>query len=176
LNVYAGITKFGVTGMCKVAGTTKHISQYTNKQGNPAKNITSQEYYHVVYDHLLPEGKRLFSCAGISKWFLQQDNDPTHKVASTKALEDWKQKCPGSVVEVLPQWPPNSPDLSPIENVWGYVQAEVNKAGCKNFDEFQAKVQEVFKNLSQKHVRNLFNSMKGRIEECMAKKGARIKH
>ena len=162
--------------MCKVAGTTKHISQYTNKQGNPAKNITSQEYYHVVYDHLLPEGKRLFSCAGISKWFMQQDNDPTHKVASTKALEDWKQKCPGFVVEVLPQWPPNSPDLSPIENVWGYVQAEVNKAGCKNFDEFQAKVQEVFKNLSHKHVSNLFNSMKGRIEECMAKKGARIKH
>jgi hypothetical protein len=162
--------------MCTVAGTTKHTSSYKNKQGQAAKNITSQEYYHVVLDHLLPEGKRLFSSAGISKWYLQQDNDPTHKAASTKALEEWKGKLSGCVVEVLPQWPPNSPDLSPIENVWGYIQAEVNKAGCKNFDEFKAKVQEVFRNLSPQHLGNLFKSMKGRIEKCMAHGGAKIKY
>jgi hypothetical protein len=81
------------------------------------------------------------------------------------------------VVEVLPQWTPNSPDLNLTENVWGFgLVAEVNKAGCKNFDEFQAKVQEVFKNLSPQHLSSLLKGMKGRIEGCVAKKGAGIKH
>ena len=43
-NVYAGITRYGVTSMCTVAGTTKHTSCYTNKKGQPSKNITNHEY------------------------------------------------------------------------------------------------------------------------------------
>lgn len=40
LNVYAGITKHGVTHMHVVAGTTSHKSQFTNKKGETAKNIS----------------------------------------------------------------------------------------------------------------------------------------
>jgi hypothetical protein len=54
-NVYAGITRYGVTSMCTVAGTTKHTSIYTNKKGQQSKNITSHEYYDVLTKHLLPE-------------------------------------------------------------------------------------------------------------------------
>jgi hypothetical protein len=37
--------------------------------------------------------------------------------------------------QVLRDWPPNSPDLNPIEHVWAYVQARVNVLGCYFFDE-----------------------------------------
>lgn len=57
-----------------------------------------------------------------------------------------------------------------------FVLTEVNKAGCSTFDEFAAKVQEVFKNLKPQHLNNLFKSMKERIKECMAKEGAKIKY
>jgi len=175
-NVYAGITRYGVTSMCTVAGTTKHTSSYKNMKGQCSGNITSHEYYDVLTKHLLPEGRRIFTAAGISRWLLQQDNDPSHKASSTKALQDWKEKVPGHVVELLPDWPPNSPDLSPIENVWGYVQREVNKAGCKTFQEFKAKVEQTFKNLSQRHLTRLFASMKDRIVECKALGGAKTKY
>jgi hypothetical protein len=175
-NVYAGITRYGVTSMCTVAGTTKHTSIYTNKKGQQSKNITSHEYYDVLTKHLLPEGRRLFSSVGVSRWLLQQDNDPSHKASSTRALQDWKEKAPGHVVELLPNWPPNSPDLSPIENVWGYVQREVNKAGCKTFPEFKTKVEQTFKNLSQRHLTRLFASMKDRINQCLALKGAKTRY
>ena len=38
------------------------------------------------------------------------------------------------------EWPPHSPDLSPIENVWGIVQREVDAMGCKGFNEFELAV------------------------------------
>ena len=175
-NVYAGITRYGVTSMCTVAGTTKHTSCYTNKKGQPSKNITSHEYYDVLAKHLLPEGRRLFTSVGVSNWLLQQDNNPSHRASSERALQDWRVKAPGHVVELLPDWPPNSPDLSPIENVWGYVQREVNKAGCRTFPEFKAKVEETFKNLSQRHLTRLFASMKDRISQCLTLNGGKTKY
>ena len=84
-NVYAGITKYGVTHMHVVAGTTSHTSMFTNKKGQAAKNITGAEYEHVVSSTFLPQGKQLFGGAGMSHWVLQQDNDPSHKKAAATA-------------------------------------------------------------------------------------------
>ena len=75
VNVYAGITRHGVTQFHEVAGTSKHESTYKNKKGKGARNITSSEYGNVVKATLLPEGRRIFSIQGVSTWLLQQDND-----------------------------------------------------------------------------------------------------
>lgn len=176
LNVYAGITKYGVTTMVVVAGTTKHKTIYKNKKGADARNITSEEYKHVVLK-LLDEGKRIFADKkGVAHWYFQQDNDPTHKKASVDALHDWHSSNPNCVVELLPNWPPNSPDLSPIENVWAFVQNHASKAGCKTFEEFSATVKSIFASLSKEHIENLYRSMKDRVTKCLKKQGARIKY
>ena len=88
VNVYAGITRHGVTQFHEVAGTSKHESTYKNKKGKGARNITSSEYGNVVKATLLPEGRRIFSTQGVSTWLLQQDNDPTHK-AAIPVVEGW---------------------------------------------------------------------------------------
>lgn len=176
-NVYAGITRYGVTKLHIVAGTTKHTSKFSNKKGQPAKNITSQEYEEVVSKTLLPEGKRIFDAGPcLNSWVLQQDNDPTHKKASLRAIGDWNNQKKGNKVELLANWPPNSPDLNPIENVWAYVQAEVDQAGCKDFDSFCAKVKEVFANLDRKMLSNLFGSMRKRLQEVIAKDGGKTRY
>ena len=48
-------------------------------------------------------------------FIFQQDNTPAHKARRTK---DKIQKLG---IELLP-WPPYSPDLSPIENVWAWMK------------------------------------------------------
>jgi len=172
LNVYAGITKKGVTRMHIVTGTSKHQTKYKNKKGAPAKNITAEELYRdVVTKTLLPEGKRLLSRRRGGDWVLQQDNDPTHK-AARKELQAWNNQHSGKV-ELLPNWPPNSPDLNPIENVWAKVQSMVNAEAAKSFDEYKAAVLRAFANLDLEYLSNLVDSMPKRLAELLEKDGER---
>ena len=176
VNLYAGITPFGATKPHLVAGTSKMIVDFKNKKGGQAKNITMAEYEHVLLSTLLKEGDRLFRAQGVTSWVLQQDNAPSHKKASAKAVDAWNKSCKGSVVTILPDWPPNSPDLNLIENVWAYVQHEANKAGCKTFVEFQEKVISLIQNLPKGFISNLYKSMRPRLHECIEKNGEKTRY
>ena len=162
LNIYAGISKYGVTRAHVVAGTSKHVTRHANKKGNAARNITTEEYKEVLKDTLLPEGAKLFSTQGISTWFLQQDNDPTHSCAK-HVVQDWNARK-GSSVQVLQDWPPNSPDLNIIENVWSWVSAEVNKQGCASFDEFKAAVMTKLAAVPKATLTKLYGSLQKRMD------------
>lgn len=174
INVYAGITIHGVSRCHVVAGSSKHKTTFTNKKGAMAKNITSQEYATVLKDTLLPEGRRMFGSRGVSMWKLQQDNDPSHKVAAA-VLEEWNKER-NSSVQLLMDWPPNSPDLNPIENMWAVVQREVDALGCQNFAEFQEAVKKGVQKHGRKMARALVTSMCKRLEDCLEIKGCKTKY
>ncbi len=55
-----------------------------------------------------------FPHQGMSSWVLQRDNDPAHFKAA-KIIADCNKGEMGSRIELLPDWPRNSPDLSLIE-------------------------------------------------------------
>jgi len=130
VNLYASITKWGVTKCHVVAGTSKHNSKNLTQKGQSSRNISNAEYKDVLKDTLLPEGTRILGTQGVSTWFLQQHNDPTHKVAKQVVLKWHGNK--GSSIQILPSWPPSSPDPSPIENFWGWVKGKVDETGVQN--------------------------------------------
>jgi transposase len=171
LNVYAALTPHGMTAVHVVAGTTKHSSPFTTKQGKPARNITAGEYKEVLSQTLLPEGCKLMGGAVGSAWVFQQDNDPTHR-AAPQVVQAYN-KAHGSSITVLPNWPPSSPDLNPIENVWAIVQARVNRRGPETFEDFKAAVIQELKGLSQQTISNLYASMRGRIDVVLSRGGDR---
>jgi transposase len=174
VNIYAGICKYGVTAAHVVAGSSKHTSQHKTKKGQQARNITASEYKEVLTGTLLPEGRRLFSVQGISTWTLQQDNDPTHKQAPA-VVKQWNEEHSSSV-QVLAAWPPNSPDLNPIENVWAWVQQEVDKLGCSTFEEFKQAVLDKLAAVPQGHLVNLCDSMKDRLDSVIEMGGGPTKY
>lgn len=175
VNIYAGITKRGATKAHIVTGTTKHKSEYTNQKGMSARNITSAEYFDVVKKTLLPEGQRLLGHNGRISWLLQQDNDPAHKRSSAQALREWNSASVGAV-QLVNDWPPNSPDLSPIENAWACIQARVDAVGCQTLDQFKETLLKEWENMSRKHCISLMNSLPKRMQKCIEKNGGKIRY
>lgn len=173
-NVYGGLTVHGTTKLVAVAGTDGQVTMYHNQKGQRAKNITAEEYEVVVGRHFLPGGEGLFSSQGVRSWVLQQDRDPTHTVAH-RAIK--KHNALGlSRVEIMPDWPGNSPDLNPIENVWSMVLARVQRKGCTDFAEFKRAVNREFRHLGTDEVRHIYEKMPERIRECLARNGDKTDH
>jgi hypothetical protein len=173
VNIYAGLSPYGLTLAHEVAGTKGLKTEYKNKMGHGAKNITFEEYETVLKKTLLPGGRTLFSQGGgQASWVLQQDNDPAHKLASTH-LKAWNSKH-GSSVSLMQNWPPNSPDLNPIENVWGWMEAKINKLGCNTWSEFRAAVHRIGREVPQSMVDNLYKSIPKRMRLVLEKGGGKI--
>lgn len=171
LNVYAGLTAYGVTAMHAVTGTTGLSTDFQTLKGTSSRNITSAEYRHVGEHTLLPEGKRIFGQKGMTEWTLQQDGDPTHGVIKS-VIQDFNRSS-GNTVTLLPNWPPNSPDLSPIENVWALVDREVSALGCNTFAEFKAAVLHAFKNIPIATCEKLIASIPTRLELMVQNNGGK---
>jgi hypothetical protein len=169
--LYAGICKYGVTACHLVAGTSMSKSHHSNSKNEEAKNITSSEYAEVLRNTLLPCGTKISGMQGISSWLLQQDNDPTHNIASA-IIDEWNARH-GSSVRLFEGHPPNSPDYNPIENVWGYVQAKVDEMGCKNFEAFREAVLFHIRNVPPQMLKNLIASMPKRMEACKSRQGGK---
>ena len=73
-------------------------------------NITADLYIKILNETLLPDARKIFNN---SDWTLLQDNDPKHTARKVKEfLEEHKVK----VIQPK-EWPANSPDLNPIENI-----------------------------------------------------------
>lgn len=125
LNLYLGIMTFGVARAHIVAGTSKVKTESKNKRTGPAKNITTAEYLDVLESTLLQDGKTHFGKHNISQWCYQQDKDPTQQSAGHSIVDF--NSFNSTRVSQLEKRHPNSPDLNPIENLWAWVQAEVEK-------------------------------------------------
>ena len=78
-------------------------------------NLTKEEYVKILSENL----KDLREIGG-KNFLFQYDNDPKHK--SKLALEFYSK----NKLDRL-EWSLYSPDLNPIENIWGIVKQQVNK-------------------------------------------------
>lgn len=173
LNVYLGITARGPTKCHYVVGTTGKTSQYKTKKGAVSKGICASEYEDVLLNTLLPEGERIFGYGKM--WVFQQDGDRSH-CRGQKVVKMYKRKHKRSRVQFLAGWPAHSPDLSPVENFWGWLQQKVNQHSITTVAMFQKTLEHYINEAATHLFGSYFESMKNRLQLCIGTGGRRIRY
>jgi len=96
--------------------------------------------------------------------FFQQDNARPHAARRTVEFLDEND------VDVL-QWPPYSPDMSPIEHVWDILGRRVNRRNPLDRESLIRFLQEEWDALDQAEIHNLIRSMRRRCTACIDARG-----
>ncbi|KAL7285245.1 hypothetical protein ACG7TL_000339 [Trametes sanguinea] len=101
----------------------------------------------------------------------QQDNDPKH--TSKKA----KRCFAKHKIEVM-EWPPQSPDLNPIEHLWVALKQRLAayEHPPMSMRELWERVQVEWEDISERECRNLVESMPSRIQAVLKAEGGYTKY
>ena len=104
---------------------------------------------------------------GRGRWIFQQDGARCH---TSRCTIDWlATKC-----KYISKWPPNSPDLNPIENLWGIMKKAVGQTQPESIQELKDIVLTVWDSLDQEVINNLVNSFFNRLRLVLLLKGESI--
>jgi hypothetical protein len=100
-------------------------------------------------------------------WVFQQDNSGPH---GSKYVTEWLQD---HFPNFCQDWPPYSPDLNPMENMWSIVKDQVLLHHLQNL---RQAITQVIKNLPHTTIVNIIQSMDRRLQSIIDLKGAHTKY
>lgn len=122
--------------------------------------INSTVYLKVLQEVIIPEGKRLIG----DDFILQQDNAPIHKA---KIVMNYLKNNNINVLD----WPPQSPDLSPIENMWALLKLKIAEKKPKNINELKLFIMETWQTFTVEECTKYVLSLPHRISKMSQRKG-----
>jgi len=130
--------------------------------------LDGDTYGKLMRDYLPLAADKAFSF-GSGAWYYLHDNPNVHRgAAATKALHD----AGATVLE----FPPYSPDLNVIENMWAYLVKKVDEHRSSNRQELARWVQQEWDDLPKEYFSNLFASYARRCQAVIDADGSHTKY
>ena len=164
LHVYGGISAHGKTELVFVSGTTGHSKVYYNSKGK-LSGVGAEEFQDIMEKKLIPDVQQIEAAAGGSSFTWLIDNAPGHSAKTTKQFLSKKG------IDYCKDWPANSPDLNPIENVWAWMKQKVYSKHYSSLAELKRAVLETWAALPDSMCSNLMRSLHTRKSICLERNG-----
>jgi transposase len=144
--IWAGFGPKGKTDVCFCQGS-----------------MTSKTYQNTLRTTLIPVAEQI--CG--ENYLFQQDNAPIHVSESTMEFFE------SNKIQLFPI-PPKSPDLNPIENVWGLLARRVYWGGNQynNLNELKNAIISAWNSITVAELQPFIESMPNRIFELIANHGS----
>ncbi len=119
------------------------------------KSTVNAAIYQDILEHfMLPSVDKLYEDADL---IFQQDLAPAHTAKDTKS---WLNDHGVTVLD----WPANSPDLNPIENLWSIVKRKMRDTRPNNADDLKAAIKATWAFITPEQCHSLIVSMPRRID------------
>lgn len=135
----------------------------------PGVKVNGKYYRDVLLKQdLLPDIREL------SEYFIfQQDSAPAHRARETVQL--LTQETPDFIPPTL--WPPNSPDLNPVDyKVWSVMQEKVYKNRMNSIDELRDRIVAAWEELDQRIIDAAVKQWRARLRACVSAKGGHFEY
>lgn len=132
-------------------------------------NLDKHELKRILSANLIPSAQMYFSFDPPEQWYFLHDNAPTF---SSGVVQGWLH---GAGVTHL-EFPPYSPDLNPMENLWNDLARTVEKHSCQKMEELQEVVAAEWAKLSKDLLLTLAHSMPARCKAVIEAQGWHTKY
>lgn len=122
--------------------------------------MTGESYVDLLKQNFGPSTRKI----GINRYIFQQDNDPKHTSRVAKVYfgsKNW---------EIL-EWPPQSPDLNPIEHLWTILDDRTPMTSRTSIQKMWDGMKEAWDAIPSKILANLVESMPARLRMVIKNKG-----
>ncbi len=131
------------------------------------KSTVNSAIYQEILEHfMLPSADKLY---GDSDFIFQQDLAPAHTAKGTKS---WFNDHGVTVLD----WPANSPDLNPINNLWGIAERKMRDTRPNNADDLKAAIKAAWASITPEQCHRLITFMPRRINAVIHAKGGPTKY
>ena len=124
--------------------------------------VDHRKYIEVLGKYLLP------TMPTARRFLFQQDGAGPHR---PEAVREWLRE---HAVRLFEPWPANSPDFSPIEHVWSWMEAYVKKEKPYDRDTLVEAIRRAWDAIPQRKIQGYFDGLPARLEAVFDNGGARL--
>ena len=128
--------------------------------------MRKEHYHNILRNQMIPSARGLFFD---DDWIYQQDNDPKH----TAGINQRYLRNKGVIVM---DWPAQSPDLNPIENLWNELDRRLKNRMCNSEDELFQVLKDGWDSLPAEYLESLVDSMPRRCNAVIQARGNGTKY
>ena len=129
------------------------------------KHLNGEKYCELLNNHFLSYYESKLPLNSI----FQQDNAPPHRSQLARSL------IADNIIYNL-EWPPQSPDLNIIENVWNIMKRHLKNNPSKNLTELRTNIQSQWNSITSACIYKLCKSLPNRLRAIRRSRGYATKY